>query len=157
MSKQHHYNAQITWTGNAGTGTSGYTQYKRDFAVSIEGKHDLLGCSDPAFRGDPSKYNPEDMLLCSLSSCHMLWYLHLCADNGIIVSTYIDKASGLMEETPGGGGRFTEVNLHPVVEINDASQMELANRLHEQAGQKCFITQSCNFPVKVHPETRVKS
>lgn len=157
MNKQHHYNAQITWTGNTGTGTSGYTQYKRDFTASVEGKPDLECCSDPAFRGDPSRYNPEDMLLCSLSSCHMLWYLHLCADNGIVVSAYIDKASGVMEEIPGGGGRFKEVNLYPVVEIGDAAQIALADKLHEAAGEKCFIAQSCNFPVKVHPQTMVKS
>lgn len=156
MSKQHHYQAQVTWTGNTGSGTSGYAQYKRDFNISSEGKPDLPGCSDVAFRGDPAKYNPEDMLLCSLSSCHMLWYLHLCADHGIVVSSYTDKARGVMEEVQGGGGRFTGVSLYPVVEIGDASQIALARQLHEQAGEKCFIAQSCNFPVKVHPETRVR-
>lgn len=156
MSKQHHYQAQITWTGNTGKGTSGYTEYKRDFTISVEGKPDLLGCSDTAFRGDPSKYNPEDMLLCALSSCHMLWYLHLCADNGIVVSSYTDSAKGLMEEKQGGGGHFTEVNLYPKVEIGDASQIELAKRLHEEAGKKCFIKNSCNFPVKTYPEIKVK-
>lgn len=151
MKKAHHYKTAITWTGNKGSGTSRYDAYERSHTLSIAGKPDLLCSSDTPFRGDGARHNPEDMLLASLSSCHMLWYLHLCSDAGIIVTHYTDHAEGIMEETPGGVGRFTEVTLHPVVTIQDASMMEKANALHDQAHEKCFIANSCNFPVKHQP------
>lgn len=147
MKKTHHYKTAITWTGNKGSGTSRYDAYDRAHTVSIAGKPDLLCSSDTAFRGDGTRHNPEDMLLASLSSCHMLWYLHLCSDAGIIVTDYTDNAEGVMEETS-GGGRFTEVTLHPVVTVQDASMIEKANALHDQAHEKCFIANSCNFPVR---------
>ncbi len=145
--KQHHYKLTITWTGNLGTGTSKYDQYSRDHIVSAEGKTELLGSADPAFRGDASKYNPEEMLLSALSTCHMLWYLHFCADNGIIVTNYVDYPEGIMEEAKMGGGKFNEVTLKPVITITDPSKTELAMQLHEEANKKCFIANSVNFPV----------
>lgn len=151
MNKTHHYRTAITWTGNKGSGTSRYDAYERNHTLSIAGKPELLCSSDTAFRGDGTRHNPEDMLLASLSSCHMLWYLHLCADAGIIVTHYTDNAEGIMEEAPGGGGRFTEVTLHPHVTVQDASMIDKANALHDQAHVKCFIANSCNFPVKHQP------
>lgn len=103
----HHYKATITWTGNKGEGTSHYTKYERNHTIEIENKSIIEGSSDPAFRGDPTKHNPEEMLLASLSACHMLWYLHLCAEDGVVVESYIDKATATMEETADGGGHFT--------------------------------------------------
>lgn len=145
--KDHQYKTNITWTGNTGKGTETYRGYERSHTVSTEGKPDILMSSDPAFSGDRGKYNPEDLLLISLSSCHMLWYLHLCADAGIVVTDYTDDASGTMTED-NEGGRFTEVILHPQVKITDAAQKEKALALHVEAHKKCFIANSCNFPVR---------
>ncbi len=148
MGKQHHYEADTVWTGNNGQGTTTYRSYERSYQHRINGKATLQGSSDPVFRGDPSKHNPEDLLVCSLSSCHMLSYLHLCAVSGVNVLAYEDHATGIMEELPNNGGHFTEVVLHPVVTVSDASMMEKANQLHHQAHELCFIAASCNFPVK---------
>ena len=151
MSKQHHYSLTMTWTGNNGTGTSAYRAYERSHTISKEGKPDILGSSDPAFRGDKTKYNPEELFLASLSSCHMLFFLHLCADAGVVVTAYVDEATGEMEETPDGSGRFTSVTLHPAVTVTDASMIEKTSELHHRAHELCFIANSCNFPVYNKP------
>src|SRR5262249_42541524 len=113
--RTHSYRAKIEWTGNTGLGTSDYRAYQRSHDITIEGKPVIRGSSDPAFRGDRARYNPEELLVASLSACHMLWYLHLCADNKITVTSYVDCAEGTMIETQDGGGRFTEVTLKPQV------------------------------------------
>jgi len=154
MSKEHIYNITTTWTGNTGTGTSNYRSFERSHVVSIADKPDLSGSSDPAFRGDASKHNPEDLLVASLSSCHMLWYLHLCAEAGVIVIDYVDKASGTMIETAKGGGKFREVTLNPVVTVADTAMLEQANLLHAKANELCFIANSVNFPVKHYATSR---
>lgn len=154
MGKQHCYKSNISWTGNDGNGTFSYTSYRRDFSVQVANKPVLEGSSDPAFRGDLTKYNPEDLLVISLSSCHMLWYLHLCSEAGIIVVDYRDEATGTMEENA-KGGRFTEVTLHPLVTVQDKSMIEQANTLHHKAHELCFIANSVNFPVIV--ESHIKS
>lgn len=147
MAKQHHYTTFVNWTGNRGEGTSGYRNYDRNHTIGAGNKTIIPASSDPAFLGDPSRYNPEELLLASLSSCHMLWYLHLCSDNGVIVTAYSDHATGTMEENA-SGGKFTEVTLHPVVKVTEATMMDMAKQLHEEANKKCFIANSCNFPVK---------
>lgn len=153
---KHNYKAIITWTGNKGEGTTRYDAYERSHTLTVQNKPDLQCSSDTPFRGDGSKHNPEDMLLYSLSSCHMLWYLHLCADAGIVVTDYVDNATGTMEIPAAGGGRFTEVILYPVVTITDASRIDEANALHDNAHKECFIANSCNFPVKHQPECKAK-
>lgn len=153
MNGLHQYALQVKWTGNTGSGTSNYRQYERSHTISVDNKVELLGSSDPAFRGDKTRHNPEDLLLASLASCHMLWYLHLCADHGVVVLDYVDHASGIMQETPDGGGHFTTVTLNPVVRVAAASMIELANELHELANKRCFIANSCNFPVLHKPIT----
>ena len=163
--KEHRYAANIRWTGNRGTGTSGYRDYGRDHEIAIGGKPSISGSSDPAFRGDRALHNPEDLLVCALSACHMLSYLHLCAVSGIVVSAYEDRAEGTMRETDDGGGRFVEVVLRPRVAVTagdpaKASQpreearrlREEARRLHEEAHRLCFIASSVNFPVRCEPE-----
>lgn len=147
MTRQHHYEIAVTWTGNLGQGTSGYRAYSRDHEIQAQGRAPLAGSSDPSFRGDPGRYSPEDLLVASLSACHMLWYLHLCADNGIAVEEYLDAASGVMIETAGGGGRFQEVVLRPQVVIS-SGDIPLATRLHERAHELCFIANSVNFGVR---------
>ncbi|SKB86769.1 OsmC family protein [Dyadobacter psychrophilus] len=155
MGKEHHYAATIIWTGNKGTGTSGYQAYGRDHVIEIENKPVLHASSDPAFRGDRTRHNPEDLLLSSLSSCHMLWYLHLCSDASVRVTEYVDKATGIMVETSNGGGRFAEVTLNPVVRVSDPSMIEKAIGLHEKANELCFIANSVNFPVLHRAEVHV--
>lgn len=150
--KTHSYTIRLHWTGNTGLGTHSYTQYERSFTLSAPHKPIIHGSSDPAFRGDASQYNPEDLLVSALSSCHMLWYLHLCAKEGIVVQAYTDQAEGKMNEQPDGKGQFTEVILHPVVTITDPNQKEKALALHALASQYCFIANSVNFPVKHIPE-----
>lgn len=149
--KQHHYRATVTWTGNQGTGTSGYKAYSRDHVISAEGKKDIEGSSDPSFRGDKSRYSPEDLLLDAISSCHMLWYLHLCAVNGVVVTNYVDHATATMTEENDGSGQFTEASLSPVVTVQHESMIEKANALHHEANKLCFIARSVNFPVHHHP------
>ncbi len=152
MHGEHHYKLKIAWTGNNGTGTSDAKAYERSHTLSAEGKEDLHCSSDPAFRGDSSKYNPEEFLVAAISSCHMLWYLHLCADAGIIVTNYVDKPEGVMVDSyEGKGGRFTGVTLKPTITITDGSKEALALALHERAHEKCFIANSCNFPIDHHP------
>lgn len=149
--KTHNYATTINWTGNTGKGTQNYTAYKRDYSISAQGKTEIAGSSDPAFRGDPTRYNPEELLLASLSSCHMLWYLHLCAEAGIIVTAYSDSATGIMTETANGSGRFTEVTLYPVVTVTESTMIETANDLHKKANELCYIANSCNFPIHHKP------
>jgi len=156
MSKDHKYRTIIEWTGNRGEGTKSYKAYDRSHRITVDNKSLIEASSDPAFMGDATKYNPEELLLASLSSCHMLWYLHLCSDNGIIVVDYKDEATGTMVETA-SGGHFTEVILHPLVTITDETKIEKANELHHAANKHCFIANSCNFPVKHEPSCLIAS
>ena len=146
--KKHHYKAQINWTGNEGTGTTNYKSYNRNYSININGKSsDILGSSDPAFLGDATRYNPEDLLLASVSSCHMLWYLHLCATNNIVVTSYNDVALGEMEETKNGSGKFSNITLHPKITVTHSSMIAKAETLHNDANKMCFIANSLNFKV----------
>ncbi|MDK9704297.1 MAG: OsmC family protein [Sulfuritalea sp.] len=148
--KQHGYAIRTEWSGNLGKGTADYRAYSRDHVISAAGRPDLPGSSDPAFRGDASRWNPEDLLVASLSSCHMLWYLHLCAEAKIVVLAYRDDASGTMVEDA-GGGRFTAAVLRPVATLAAASDAARAKALHEEAHRLCFIANSVNFPVRIEP------
>jgi organic hydroperoxide reductase OsmC/OhrA len=148
MQKKHHYKATVVWTGNKGVGTSNYQLYDREHIISIENKQDILGSSDPDFRGDKTKHNPEELLVSSLSACHMLWYLHLCAQAGVIVTGYTDNPTGVMKETENGGGHFTVVILNPVVIVKEESMIHRAKELHKKANELCFIANSVNFPVR---------
>jgi len=154
MAKLHNYAATVRWTGNKGTGTSAYRAYSRDHEIRSPGKPAIAASSDPAFHGDASRYNPEELLVASLSTCHMLWYLHLCAVNKVVVLDYEDHAAGTMEESGDGGGRFLEVTLRPRVTVTAESDLEVAKRLHHDAHAKCFIASSVNFPVGCEPVIR---
>jgi len=147
MPKQHFYTLEIKWTGNKGEGTSHYKSYDRNHIIQAVDKDIIQASSDPAFLGDKTKYNPEELLVASLSSCHMLWFLHLCADNGVIVMDYTDNPEGIMIETENGSGRFKEVVLRPKVIVSDASMIEKVSELHHKAHDFCFIANSVNFPV----------
>jgi organic hydroperoxide reductase OsmC/OhrA len=145
MQREHKYSINLRWTGNTGKGTSDYRSYRRDHEISAPGKALIPGSADPKFRGDPLRYNPEELLVAALSSCHMLWYLHLCADAGIVVVSYEDQAEGTMEESSEGAGRFVCVTLRPRVRITGSGEQSEA--LHQRAHELCFIANSVNFPV----------
>jgi organic hydroperoxide reductase OsmC/OhrA len=150
MPHTHTYAITTTWTGNRGEGTSSYRAYGRDHDLVAEGRPVLAASSDPAFRGDAERWNPELLLVAALSDCHLLAYLHLCAVNGVVVTGYRDQAVGTMEQV-GDGGRFTEVVLRPVVTVAEASMIERANALHHDAHESCFIASSVNFEVRTEP------
>jgi len=153
--RPHTYQLEVRWTGNRGKGTSDYRAYDRSHTIR-SGEKAIIECSsDPAFRGDTSRYNPEELLVASLSACHMLWYLHLCSEAGIVVTDYADEAMGIMEEKPNGGGYFTEVTLNPIVTITEATRLGEANDLHKKANELCFIATSVRFPVHHKPACRV--
>jgi organic hydroperoxide reductase OsmC/OhrA len=149
--KQHTYRCEIHWTGNDGEGTRTYSSYRRDHAISCAGKPAIPASSDPSFRGDKGRYNPEELLVASLSSCHMLWYLHLCTVNKITVLEYRDNAEGVMRENADGSGEFVSVTLKPQVQIAERDKKQEAAALHHQAHSLCFISRSVNFPVDVVP------
>lgn len=157
MGKKHTYEVCMTWTGNDGEGTRDYRSYRRDHVIHAAGKPEIPGSSDPSFRGHAQRYNPEELLVSSLSSCHMLWYLHLCAVRGVVVMAYEDTPRGVMEERADGAGAFVDVELRPRVTIAAGSDVNTAEALHQEAHEKCFIANSVNFPVRVAPTTVVQS
>lgn len=156
MNGQHQYKLLVEWTGNKGEGTSSYRSYERSHTILIDQKADILGSSDSAFRGDKTRHNPEELLVASLSSCHMLSYLHVCVVAGVVVTAYVDHATGTMAETSNGGGHFTEVTLNPVVTVRDNSMIDKANELHKKASELCFIANSVNFPVHHRPTCKIE-
>jgi organic hydroperoxide reductase OsmC/OhrA len=157
MSRTHAYEVTLAWVGNRGQGTTDYRGYSRDHELRAPGKSSpLAGSSDAAFRGDASRWNPEELLVASLSQCHMLWYLHLATSAGVVVTGYSDSASGTMvEDAEGGGGQFSQVVLRPTVTVRDVAMVDEAIRLHHDVGAKCFIARSVNFPVTHEPTVSV--
>ena len=148
---RHLYRVTVEWTGNRGLGTPNPIDYDRDHIISAGSKPSIAGSSDPAFRGDPARWNPEELLLASISACHKLWYLGLCAKAGISVLSYRDDAEAVMAEDPNGAGRFIGAVLRPVIVIQAGGDIAAATRLHEQAHDYCFIANSVNFPVTCNP------
>jgi len=153
----HVYQIAVEWTGNSGQGTKDYRAYERSHVIRSPGKPDVAGSSDPLFRGDPTKYNPEELLLASLSSCHMLWYLHLAAESKIVVTEYVDCPTAVMVIEPSGSGHFKEATLQPKIIITDSARLVDAEKLHWEAHQKCFIANSCRFPVQIIPSIGVST
>jgi len=150
MAKQHIYQTSILWTGNKGTGTSAYRAYERTWDMAAEGKPVIACSNDPLLGGDASKYNPEDLLLAAVSSCHMLWYLHLCSDAGIVVESYHDKPEATGEMEPSGKGKFIAATLKPTIVISKGD-VETARSIHNEIHNFCFIARSVNFPVGIEP------
>jgi organic hydroperoxide reductase OsmC/OhrA len=153
--KHHEYKVRVEWTGNQGSGTSSYRAYARSHDISVAGKPTLPGSSDPAFRGDPARWNPEELLVASLSACHQLWYLHLCAEAGIVVQAYHDDAVGAMVEHPDGGGEFASVTLRPHVALAPGSDEATARHLHDEAARMCFVARSVSFSVGHEPSFEI--
>jgi organic hydroperoxide reductase OsmC/OhrA len=154
--REHRYQVTVEWTGNTGTGTAGYRTYERRHEIGAPGsaKPGIPGSSDPAFRGDAARWNPEELLVASLSTCHQLWYLHLCADAGVVVTAYVDRAEGTMVEEASGAGQFTRVVLRPTVTVAPGADVARARALHADAHAMCYVARSVNFPVEHEPEIR---
>ena len=151
----HRYSLRVTWTGNTGTGTNDYRSYQRAHEIAAPGKPVIVGSSDPAFRGDAARYNPEELLVASLSSCHMLWYLHLASSAGIVVTNYHDEPVGTLREATDGSGCFTDVLLRPMVTVGAGTNPKAAAELHAQAHARCFIANSVCFPVSCDPRLEI--
>jgi organic hydroperoxide reductase OsmC/OhrA len=149
--KRHRYRARVTWTGNRGVGTRVYRDYGREHEISAPGKAPIAGSSDPGFRGDAARWNPEELLVASISACHKLWYLHLCSASGVVVEAYDDEAEGVMVGDADGGGRFAGVTLRPKIRLAPGADVARAASLHHDAHEKCFIANSVNFPITVEP------
>jgi len=157
VAQVHRYEVDVRWTGDEGTGTSSYRAYRRDHDVASTGKPTIAGSSDPAFRGDAARWNPEELLVAAVSQCHMLWYLHLSIGAGIVVVGYEDHATATMTEHADGSGEIVEVTLHPRVTVADASTLDAANALHAEVHRFCFIARSVHFPVHHEPVAHARS
>jgi organic hydroperoxide reductase OsmC/OhrA len=155
--KQHLYRVDVVWTGDRGVGTRGYKDYGRDYEVRAGAKPPIPGSSDANFRGDAARWNPEDLLVASISACHKLWYLHLCSVGGVVVTAYRDRAEGVMIETEDGGGHFASVTLRPHAKLAAGSDPARAAALHHDAHAKCFVANSVNFPIAVQPTFEVET
>ena len=154
--KAHTYKIDLEWTGNKGTGTSAYNAFDRNGIARAPGKADIAVSADPAFRGDAAKWNPEELLVVSLATCHKLWYLHLCAMAKIVVIEYRDAAEGVMEEEGGMTGQFVSATLKPTITVQAGADLEKAKALHTEAHERCFIARSVNFPVGCEPTITVQ-
>ena len=148
MAKIHEFPSHVVWTGNRGSGTSAYKAYDRTWDMAVEGKATVHCSNDPMLGGDPSKYNPEDMLIAAVSSCHMLWYLHLCSVAGVTVTSYVDDPVGIGESEPSGKGKFIEAVLRPKITITKESDAEKAVSIHDEIHNYCFIARSVSFPIR---------
>lgn len=151
----HGYAVSVEWTGNLGGGTASYRGYERSHLATAAGKHDILGSSDPAFRGAEDRWNPEELLVVSASQCHLLWYLHLATNARVVVTGYVDDASGTVELNPDGGGQFRDILLRPHVVVAEESMVERALALHDEVDAVCFIARSLNFPIRSDPRVTV--
>ncbi|MEP5341894.1 MAG: OsmC family protein [Algibacter sp.] len=148
MSYNHIFKAKVNWELSKGETTESPKTFSRNHIVEIDNKkNDLKVSAAKMFRGDASLYNPEDLLLSALASCHMMSYLYVCSQNNIKVLSYTDNAEAVLEVESSGSGHFTKVILNPVVTIKDETKKELALSLHEKANSLCFIANSCNFPI----------
>ncbi len=147
--QQHDYTARVEWTGNTGQGTASYRAYQRSWDISTPGKPVVHCSNDPLLGGDPGLHNPEDLLLATVSACHMLWYLHLASSRGIVVQGYSDNPVGLGETSPDGAGRFLSATLHPLIQVSSGTDVQQADAVHGLIHQYCFIARSLNFPVQV--------
>ena len=149
--KEHRYRPIIVWTGNTGTGTSSYKAYERAHIISASGKTEIAGSSDKSFRGDASRWNPEDLLVASASTCHMLWYLHLSAVSEVVVLDYRDEPEGLMIEQANGSGAFSRIVLRPRIKLAAGSSEQRAGELHHEAHTMCFIANSVKCEIVIEP------
>jgi len=150
--KSHEFQLETVWVGNQGSGTSDYKAYSRAHVIRASGKPEIQGSSDAVFHGDATRWNPEELLIAALSQCHMLSFLHVAQAAGVVVESYEDQASGVLETRPDGSGRITEVTLRPRIHVS-AGEVSQIPALHQRANELCFIANSVNFPVHHEPHT----
>lgn len=148
MNNLHTFEVDLSWEKKQLQPNSDNKIYTKNHIIKIVGKPELAVSAAKSFKGDPDLYNPEDLLLSSLVSCHMMSYLYVCAQHKIEILSYSDQAKAILETYPNGSGKIIEVILNPVVLLKDASQINNAINLHVEANKLCFIANSCNFPVK---------
>jgi organic hydroperoxide reductase OsmC/OhrA len=154
--KEYQFQTKVEWTGNTGSGTFDARSYDRSHTISVPNKKQIIEASSSSFfRGDESKLNPQELFLSAISSCHLMWYLQYCAENEVIVLEYQDHAEATIEEFENGGGKFKSVLLKPQVIVSEESMIPLAIELHKTLGEKCFIANSCNFPIYCEPQISV--
>ena len=144
----HQFKIELDWKLPLKTNNNHQRTYIKSHTIYIKDKPNLEVSAAKVFKGDPKLYNPEDLLLSSLTSCHMMSYLYCCAQNNIEVVSYSDESEAFLEVNSDGSGRITKVILNPIVYITDPNQIELANSLHKKANRLCFIANSCNFVVE---------
>ena len=144
---RHDFTTVIAWTGDRGEGTRSYRGYDRTWDIAVPGRAPVHCSNDPMLGGDPSRMNPEDLLLSALSACHMLWYLHLASEAGVVVHAYRDEPVGHGESEPSGAGRFVAATLRPRITLAPGTDIEVADALHGRIGAVCFIARSVAFPV----------
>jgi len=155
MAQRHDFVSRIVWTGNRGEGTRSYRGYDRAWNIELPGKAVIACSNDPLLGGDPTRMNPEDLLISALSACHMLWYLHLASNAGIVVTAYRDDPVGHGESLPNGAGRFLSAVLRPTISVREGADLDRAAELHHEVHDFCFIARSVNFPVRYEPTIRV--
>ena len=151
MAQEHAFTTCVEWTGNRGEGTRSYRGYDRSWDIAIPGKPVTHCSNDPRLGGDPGLPNPEDLLVSSLAACHMLWYLHLASQAGIVVTAYRDAAVGIGESSPDGAGQFLRAVLRPHILVREGADLERAEAIHHEVRKYCFIARSVNFPVSYEP------
>lgn len=157
MAQEHDYTARVIWTGNRGEGTAHYKGYDRTWNVETPGKPVIHCSNDPLLGGDPNLHNPEDMLIAALSACHMLWFLHLASDAGIVVHAYQDDPLAVGETDANGASRFLRATLRPSISVPSGTDLKRANALHDEIHKTCFIARSVNFPVTYEARYRIKA
>lgn len=148
MKQEHTYTTRIVWTGDRGEGTTHYHSYDRTWNIAIPGKPVIECSNDPLLGGDPSRPNPEDLLISALSACHMLWYLHLASQAEMIVRGYTDQPVAIGETEPDGAGRFLKATLRPHIIVAPGTNLKTADELHPQIHQFCYIARSVCFPIE---------
>ena len=149
----HKYKTTLHWSAEGGEGTKTYKSFSRTHRITAKTKQ---GDDKPAIVATSAfhsldHYNPDEMLLASLSSCHMLWYLHLCAEAGVVAVDYRDQAEIVLKLDAKGEGKVGSAVLRPRVTIAEGDP-EVARALHKDAHAKCFVANSVNFPVECEPE-----
>jgi organic hydroperoxide reductase OsmC/OhrA len=150
MKKQFRFEVSTQWK-------KGDYKNAKTHLSKIAGKPDLNISAAGEFKGQEDQYNPEDLLLSALSSCHMMSYFYVCQQQGIDIVDYKDNAIGTLELRPDFSGGFTKVQLNPVVTISNPSQERQSIDLHKKAHELCFIANSVNFEISIVPIVAIKS
>ena len=141
----HHFPLSLSWTGN-----SLDASYNRNATLSNAGKVSIAVSSAPEYAGDPTRWNPEDLLGSALATCHMLTFLALCAKAKVEVVGYEDHAEAVLD-TVAKVARVTEVRLRPVIRVTRGTSMAKVIDLFEKAHKYCFVANSVTCAAVMEP------